>query len=135
MLGKIYITPTSSPEKLKSVHKLVAEALELKVAPDTTSRNALTRLQTALGKAIGETTVKPSRKSSVPEGVTLADQEDAEVEETVLADTTRQGEDIKMEDVEAEGATEAKVSTLEEAPTDVKDSILDELLDDEAEEL
>ena len=134
MIGKIYVTPTSTPEKLQSVYELVGEVLQLKIAPDATTRNALTKLHTALGKAVGETATKPSRKSSMPEEVTVADEDDGEAEQTVLADTNS-GNDIKMEDVGEEEATEVKDSLVEEGLTNVKDSILDELLDDEEEEV
>jgi len=135
MLGKIYVTPTSTPEKLQSVYELVAEALELKIAPDATTRNALTKLHTALGKAVGETATKTSMKSTVPEEVSEADENNTEAGQTMLADTDRKDQDIKMEDAEEEGVKDVEESILEEGPTYAKDSILDELLDDGEEEL
>lgn len=134
MLGKIYVTPTSTPEKLQSVYELAAEALELKTAPDATTRNALTKLRTALGKALGETATRTSGKSLLPEGVTIADEDDVGAAQTGMAGTDRKNQDIKMGDAEEE-VTEVKNSILAEAPPEAKDSILDELLDDEEEEL
>lgn len=50
MLGKLYVSPTSTPEKLHATHELLTEAIEGRTAP---SRNALNKLLTALTKAIG----------------------------------------------------------------------------------
>jgi condensin complex subunit 3 len=52
MIGKIYINPTAPNPTLQRLLDLVSEALEAKVATDASSRNALTKLQTALQKAL-----------------------------------------------------------------------------------
>ena len=117
----MYITPTSTREKLQSVHELVTEALELKIAPDATCRTALTKARVALGKAIGEAP-QSSRKSAVLEGATVLESEVTKADETQLAeaDVDAKMENVKMEDVIEEG-------------TDIRDSIVDELLEDDEE--
>lgn len=50
MLGKLHISTDTDPALLRTVSDLVTEAFESKVAADVTSRNILTKLQTALGK-------------------------------------------------------------------------------------
>ncbi|KAI4085885.1 MAG: hypothetical protein LQ344_008045 [Seirophora lacunosa] len=54
MVGKICIAPDSSIEKLRAVTDLAAEALDAKVATDTTTRNALNKVHQALRNALGE---------------------------------------------------------------------------------
>lgn len=121
MLGKLYITANSNPEKLSSVSELVAEAIDLKVATDAPSRNALTKLHGSLGKVVGEA---GAVKKRVEEGATVLDEgktiaEEDEAEAPALASE----EDVKMEIEEQEDMTK------------LKDSLLEELLDDEDEEL
>ncbi len=53
MLGKLYISAASSAAKLHAVHELVGDAIDAKIATDAPSRNALTKLQAAVVKAIG----------------------------------------------------------------------------------
>ena len=120
MLGKLYITANSSPEKLQSVHELVIEAMDGKVATDAPSRNALTKLSTALGKVLGE--VGTIRKS-IEDGVTALEEEMAVAEED--------GADALALGSEEETKTEA----VEEGETERRDSLLDELLDDEEDDL
>lgn len=121
ILGKLYITANSNPEKLSSVFQLVAEAIDLKVATDAPSRNALTKLHGALGKVVGEAgAVKKSVEEGVTvldEGKTMADEDGAE------APALGSEEDVKMEIEEQENMTR------------LKDSLLEELLDDEEEQL
>ncbi|MCJ1285893.1 hypothetical protein MMC26_005235 [Xylographa opegraphella] len=132
MLGKLYITSTSTLEKLQSVCELAAEAIELKIAPDAGSRNALTKLHTALSKALGETAPASPRKSAAREGVTVAKEEAETPEDTQMRDVVAALEESRLEDpMEDETQMEAGVGEQ----TVVEDSILDELLDEEEEEL
>lgn len=57
MLAKLYITASASSDvhRLRTVHELVQEAIENKVAGDATSRNTLTKLHTLLSKIVQET--------------------------------------------------------------------------------
>ena len=55
ILGRLYITASSSHEKLQMAFDLATEALESKVASDAPSRNAIIKVHGALGKAIGDT--------------------------------------------------------------------------------
>ncbi|KAI9880867.1 MAG: hypothetical protein M1830_010462 [Pleopsidium flavum] len=124
MLGKLYISPTSTADKLHTVHDLVNEAIEARIASDAPSRNALNKLHTALTKAIGSSTngVAATAKSGddgddgmtiVEDGLTVVEEEDEK------GDVGEKMEGVEDAGEEAEGA---------------KDSILEELLGDEAEE-
>ena len=119
MLGKLYITANSKTEKLQSTTALVVEAIDSKAAQDAPSRNALNKLHSALSKASGEAgKVKPiSEDTLAPSGGDdgLTTVEEQRVEESVMANE----EHLRMEDVQDEGVTEEK------------DSLLEELFDDE----
>lgn len=52
MIGKIHINLTAPTATLQGLLDLTSEALEAKVATDASSRNALTKLQTALQKVL-----------------------------------------------------------------------------------
>lgn len=105
LLGKLYISPNSSSEKLQTAHELVVEAIDLKVANDAPSRNAFTKLLNALVKVIGE--AKMSIKAmEVDEGNT-----------TTL-------------DAADEGSS--TVHRITEERTEIQDSLVSELLEDES---
>ena len=134
MLGKLYITSASTPDKLQSVSDLTAEAIELKITSDATSRNALVKLQTALTRAINEAGIGANRKSVEDEGVTILKGDEVQSEQTslprVLQQLDTQLEDTKMEEIEDDTKMEG---VREGSATDVRDSILDELLDEDEE--
>jgi len=122
MLGKLYITANSSADKLQTINSLVIEAIDDEIASDAASRNTLNKLHMALAKAMGE--AGKAKKSSddtlapdADDGLTMM--EGQEMKESALANN----EDIKREVIEDDGVTEAK------------DSLLEELLDDEDEGL
>jgi len=54
MLGKLYIPAEATPEKLRELYELVAQAIGDKVAIDAPSRNALNKLELSLGKIVNE---------------------------------------------------------------------------------
>jgi len=119
MLSKLYITPNSDPTKLEAAKDLAAEAVDSKIATYAPSRNALNKLYTALSKALGEN----GSAGKSPEGVTVME--------------TRQDEGLTA--VEEEGALAHVGEVVEEmnvqAAAEGGESLLEELLDDEEEEL
>ncbi|KAL8711762.1 MAG: hypothetical protein Q9220_003933 [cf. Caloplaca sp. 1 TL-2023] len=116
MLGKIYVTPNSSPDKMKTVADLVTEAVDAKVATDTTTRNALNKLHQALSKVLGETHISLA-------GI-----------ENQTADQTAAGLEMKPE--EASESEETKMDVDHDpAPRQSDDTLIEELLDDEPENL
>ena len=119
MLGKLYITANSKTKKLQSTTEIVAGAIDKNIAQDAPSRNALNKLHSALSKALGEAgkVVPVSKDTQAAAGgdddlTTLQEQR---VEESIMADEA----DIRTEGLKDEGVTE------------VQDSLLEELLDDE----
>lgn len=121
MLGKLYVTANSKTKKLQSTTEIVAGAIDKNIAQDAPSRNALNKLHSALSKALGEAgKVVPVSKDTQAaaegdDGLTTL--QERRVEESVMADEG----DIRMEGLKDEGVTE------------VQDSLLEELLDDEDE--
>ena len=114
MLGKLYITANSTAEKLHRITKLVIETIDEKVAQDTPSRNTLNKLHSALSKALGEAgKIMPVSPAGGDDGLTTVEEQGAE--DSMLANE----EDVEMGGVKNEGVTE------------VQDSLLEELLDDE----
>lgn len=90
LVGKLYIAANSTPEKLQVIYELVTKAIDMKVANDATSRNALSKLHLVLRKVIGEV------------GTTKRNAE----EETVA--------DMALKTIEDEGKTEAQDSLLDD---------------------
>ena len=110
MVGKIYVSPTSSPEKLQAISELVAESIDAKIAPDVATRNALNKLHLAFGKILGD--MERAKPSIEDQG-----SEETRVEDESVAEET------KME------ADEHKFDAV------AKDTLLEELLNDEDEDL
>lgn len=52
LLGKLYISPASSEEKLRELYADVSEAVETNLVSDTTGRNALYKIHVSLGKIV-----------------------------------------------------------------------------------
>lgn len=99
MLGKLYITLHSTSEKLYSVQELANEAAQLKIAGDAISRNALTKLLNAVGKAIGDM-AKDGKKDKEKSGSkSIAPVDDAEVK----LDTAPEGDKLSSEEGRVEG--------------------------------
>ena len=115
MLSKLHVMSNSSQEKLRAVYGLVTEAIDNKIAYDATSRNTLNKLHAVLSKIIGE--AGASRDNRDEDGLTVMEQGGVDAPAPELGEKTimEMGED---EDV-----------------TEMKDSLLEELLDDEDENL
>ncbi|KAM0256168.1 hypothetical protein ACHAQJ_005145 [Trichoderma viride] len=52
LLGKLYVSPSSSEEKLREAYDIVSEAVEEGLVTDTTGRNALYKIHVSLGKIV-----------------------------------------------------------------------------------
>ena len=116
MLGKLHITANSTGEKLRKTSARVARAIEDRIASDATSRNALNKLQVALQKAVGEA---GEADKSPDETLAPVPEDDLTATEAHHVD---QGSD---RDIKLEPPHE------NESVTEAKDSLLEELLDDD----
>ncbi|KAK6193055.1 hypothetical protein LQW54_012840 [Pestalotiopsis sp. IQ-011] len=54
LLGKLYVSPTSSEEKIRSLYEDVNAAVEENLLSDATSRNALYKIHVSLGKIVNQ---------------------------------------------------------------------------------
>lgn len=119
MLSKLYITGNSNPEKLQATYELVAEAIDIKIATDTPTRNGLNKLEAALNKALGEsgTFRQYTERRPAQEGLTVVDEGQSELPAARLDGV----EDTKMDIVKRE----------DEEMAGTNDTLLEALLDDE----
>ena len=126
-MSKLYITDNSNPGKLQSVHGLVIEAIDLKVATDAPTRNGLNKLELALNKALGESgTFRQGIEGEtvaepVQGGLIVVDEGQSEVP-VAQSDGL---EDTRMEDMKHEE---------DEGMTGTHDTLLKELLNDDDED-
>ncbi|KAI4163677.1 MAG: hypothetical protein LQ342_002711 [Letrouitia transgressa] len=119
MLGKIYVTSNSSPERLEEVYYLVTDAIDGKVAVEAVSRNALAKLHLALSKAMGEASKTRTGSEDSHDQTTTEDVQDAV---STLGPNETLGHEKKVDVSEVDSGE------------DGKDTLLDELLDEEDEE-
>lgn len=52
LLGKLYISPSSTEEKIRELYAEVSDAVETNMVTDTTGRNALYKIHVSLGKIV-----------------------------------------------------------------------------------
>ncbi|KAL8820436.1 MAG: hypothetical protein Q9223_001353 [Gallowayella weberi] len=114
MLGKLYITSNTSPERSQAVSDLVAEAIDGKLATDTATKNALNKFHLALTKILGEgRTIRPSIEDE-PVDPTLAENE------SHLEEDSDRGETKMLVDAD-------------QVVSGTQDTLLEKLLEDEVE--
>lgn len=133
LLGKLYISPSSSEEKIREVYVDVSEALEGNLLSDATGRNALYKIHVSLGKIVNnldaQEAAAPGGARAPSRSVSVAVEEKTVIEDrTVVPDA-----DIKEEAEEEDAADDA--DSVAEEVTVVQagdgDSLVDDLLDDD----
>ncbi|KAI3320484.1 ARM repeat-containing protein [Xylariaceae sp. AK1471] len=74
LLGKLYISPASSEEKIRSLYEDISSAVEEGLLTDATSRNALYKIHVSLGKIVNQldSQDKMSSRRSVSRSVSVA---------------------------------------------------------------
>ncbi|KAK3356976.1 condensin subunit-like protein [Lasiosphaeria hispida] len=139
LLGKLYISPTSSEEKTRDVYLDVCDAVDAQLLADAAGRNALYKIHVALGKTVnnldaaaaeaapGGALAPGAFRRSTSRSVSVGVEDKTIVpgeERTVVIDA-----EIKEEEGEAEEDT-----TVMTVVTKVEgDSLVDDLLTDEEE--
>ncbi|RYP12700.1 hypothetical protein DL765_007200 [Monosporascus sp. GIB2] len=151
LLGKLYISPTSSEDKIRALYEDVSVAVEENLLSDATSRNALYKIHVSLGKivnsldinqqtdkmsAAGSTTSRRSVSVSAAPSSVRGDDEDNNDDDdddddnrTVTGDTTvvpRQPERIDEEEEPEDGEGDGDGDTVMQ-----QQSLVDELLSDD----
>ena len=120
MLGKLYVVDGSSVERLQLVRDLVVEAIDNRVAAEATSRTAMNKLHTAVSKALSEANIKHSTS------------------DRAMACATPVDDLNNASNLQEEGGDDGDVDQepdMDESVATEKDSVLQELLDDEDEVL
>ncbi|OCK81015.1 hypothetical protein K432DRAFT_392570, partial [Lepidopterella palustris CBS 459.81] len=157
LLAKLHIPssfPTTTPPSsshsvdatlLSTLHALVTEAIDTKLAPDAISRNTLSKLDIALSKRLGEVeyVVQSTEVPDITEAEADAEaakeeaEEEAEAEgetddETLLGEAQAEGTRFPLGGSEEE---EEESRTVREATVEGDDSVVDRLLESEDEVL
>ncbi|ORY63493.1 condensin subunit Cnd3 [Pseudomassariella vexata] len=142
LLGKLYISPASSEDKIRVLYEEVSSAVEENIATDATSRNALYKIHVNLGKIVNQlseqdkTMMRRSGSRSVSVSV-AGDTSVTEDEKTALMDDSKGDEKtvlapspIKEEpedsDVDLDGPSHSTIRTARQDD----DSLVEELLTD-----
>ncbi|KAK1598760.1 nuclear condensing complex subunit [Colletotrichum navitas] len=129
LLGKLYISPTSTEEKIREVYDEVTIAVNDRLISDTTGRNALNKVHVSLGKIVatlGEQQDGELRRTSrsVSVAASVAGSAAGSVAGSV-APSEKNEPDIKEEDEDSDGTVIQ--TTLKEDDN----SLVSELLSDE----
>ncbi|KAI1465043.1 ARM repeat-containing protein [Daldinia caldariorum] len=128
LLGKLYISPTSSEDKIRSLYEDISSAVEENLVSDATSKNALYKIHVSLGKIVNQLNDqdKMSRRSA-SRSVSLPPDEKRTAEDvTVIREP-----DIKEEDEEEEGDAEEGADVSGTVARSEADSLVEDLLTDE----
>ncbi|XXH04431.1 hypothetical protein Hte_010846 [Hypoxylon texense] len=125
LLGKLYISPASTEDKIRGLYETVSLAVEENFLSDATSRNALYKIHVSLGKIVNQLGEqdKMSRRSG-SRSVSLAPSDDKTITEdvTVIREPAIEEE---QEDAQGEGDTSTTIRRSE------GDSLVEDLLTDE----
>lgn len=101
LLGKVYVSPASSEDKLRDLYAEVSTAVDDKLLSDATGRNALFKIHVSLGKIVNAlgTGEKQGRKQSKAVDTTMPSPvESPAAEKTSAAEEEEDGDDNTVVD-------------------------------------
>ena len=129
MLGKLHIIPTAPHSTLQSLFDLTTEALDSKVATEASSRNALTKLQTSLSKALASSdsgTENNNSKSTngTGSGESEADSPTEADAEKTEADVDGDKTDVKIERMVEPSELDVTLRTKFTVPPDAEGTVM-----------
>ncbi|OTA94491.1 hypothetical protein M434DRAFT_394633 [Hypoxylon sp. CO27-5] len=110
LLGKLYISPASSEEKIRNLYEDVSAAIEENLLSDATSKNALYKIHVSLGKIVNQLGEqdKMSRRSG-SRSVSLAPDDKIITEDVTVVPAPpieeEQEEDVVEDDVDVTATT------------------------------
>lgn len=140
LLGKLYISPASTEEKLRELYAEVSDAVETNLISDTTGRNALYKIHVSLGKIVNNLDQQKEagfRRSTASRSVSLAPEPAAE-DRTMVGQEPQIKEEEEEEDNESRLEADDSNDTVKPKSEDVTeagdgdgDSLVSELLDDD----
>lgn len=131
LLGKLYVSPFSSEEKIRSLYDEISMAVEENIMADATSRNALYKIHVSLGKIVNHFTEQEksgrrsiSRSVSVSIAGSVAGDDRTAREDSVLTTEPIKEEDISEDD-------ERSNDTVRQSGGRESESLVEELLTDD----
>ncbi|KAL7912301.1 nuclear condensing complex subunit [Trichoderma velutinum] len=125
LLGKLYVSPTSTEEKLRETYETISEAVEEGLVTDTTGRNALYKIHVSLGKIVNSLDEQRPAHSRTSRSVSVAVDRQSPGEKSVASNA--EDDKIKVEDDSDNNSDEGTV--VPENPS--RDELVEELLSDE----
>lgn len=131
LLGKLYVSPASSEDKVRDVYAAVSEAVDGQLLSDATGRNALYKIHVSLGKIVNSLDAAAGQEAGVGRrSVSRATSVSVDDKTIITEDRTVVPEaDIKEEEEDSDGdGIDVTVVRHEEG-----DSLVEELLTDEGE--
>ncbi|KAJ3942537.1 chromosome condensation complex Condensin, subunit G [Colletotrichum fioriniae] len=139
LLGKLYISPTSTEEKIREVYDEITIAVNDKLVTDTTGRNALNKIHVSLGKIVAnlgeQQDGEPRRMSrSVSVAMSRADSVAPSVAGSVASSRLHDADEDKTVTMEPDIKEEDENSddtVIQNTRQGDGDSIVSELLSDE----
>ncbi|KAL8370467.1 hypothetical protein RB595_000710 [Gaeumannomyces hyphopodioides] len=134
LFSKLFISPTSTEDKVRETYAEVTEAVESNLVSDTTGRNALYKIHVSLGKIVNSLDQQLQQQQLQQDGygrrsasrstsVSLEDRTVVPEEKTVVMDSGIKEEE-EEEDDGGEGSSEGTI--IQKRQTD--ESLVDELL-------
>ncbi|KAI1773694.1 condensin subunit Cnd3 [Hypoxylon cercidicola] len=125
LLGKLYISPASTEDKIRDLYEDVSTAVEENLLSDATGRNALYKIHVSLGKIVNQLGEqdKMSRRSG-SRSVSLAPSDDKTITEDVTVIREPAIEEEQEDGAQGEGDTSTTIRRSE------GDSLVEDLLTD-----
>ncbi|KAK7717378.1 chromosome condensation complex Condensin, subunit G [Diaporthe eres] len=139
LLGKLYISPASTEEKLRELYAEVSDAVETNLISDTTGRNALYKIHVSLGKIVNNLDQQKEagfRRSTASRSVSLAPEPAAEDrtivgQEPQIKEEEEEDNESRLEADDSNDTVKPKSEDVTEAGDGDGDSLVSELLDDD----
>ncbi|PNH51587.1 hypothetical protein VD0003_g5671 [Verticillium dahliae] len=126
LLGKLYISPTSSEEKLRETFDEVSIAVNDKIVSDTTGRNALNKIHVSLGKIVANLGEAGADDRRVSRSVSVVGDDRTETEGRTVVTEPR----IKEEDEESQATNASRMDEDSDEGTVIQGKERDTLVDD-----
>ncbi|KAL6695174.1 nuclear condensing complex subunit [Trichoderma pleuroticola] len=93
LLGKLYVSPNSTEEKLRETYETISEAVEEGLVTDTTGRNALYKIHVSLGKIVNSLDEQRPAHSRTSRSVSVAVDRPSPGEKSVASNAEEDNDD------------------------------------------
>ncbi|ETS72895.1 hypothetical protein PFICI_15402 [Pestalotiopsis fici W106-1] len=134
LLGKLYVSPASSEEKIRSLYEDVNAAVEGNLLSDATSRNALYKIHVSLGKIVNQLSEQVKgggrRSTSRSMSVSVAGDEKTAREDSVMTQPLIKEEEVSDNDDDDDDTNDRSNDTVRQPGEMDESSLVQELLSD-----